>query len=100
MTIIGSGLTPVIYSSICVFAPLITKVVWRKNISKFKWFSIFFIMGSIAVTAHGQTHAEGLKMGRQTFGMFLVLMAGFFSAADYCTVQRQLSKVTSPFGII
>jgi len=96
LSLVGSGLATVIYSSITIFSAIFSRVIYGKILSWLKVVSLIIIVGSISVTADGQIKNVGA--GQQVVGILLIVASCICSALEYVLVENVLLKKFTPMA--
>ncbi|KAL4092923.1 hypothetical protein PRIC1_011912 [Phytophthora ramorum] len=95
LSMAGSGLYQVVYSSVICWSALMSRFILKKNVSKEEWFGIALVTFGLAFSALGES-ASGRDNTIVLMGCFNTLVGAAFYGGNYVTGEYTLKLAERP----
>lgn len=94
LTLCGSGIFQVVYSSVVLFGALFSKYLLGKNLNRNQWIGLFIITSGLSLSALGTSSSS--SNDKQMLGIFLTLCGTMLYGLSYVISEKTLTSQNGP----
>ena len=97
ITLAGSGLYQVVYSSIVIWIALLSRMFLKTNITASQWLAILIVTGGVSVSAWGSLSSTGgPSLSTSFYGIVVTLSCTLVYATSYISSEKLINLPNAP----